>query len=235
MKKVINTYKNLGETPLQALERVRKTEKISPKTPMTYAGRLDPAAEGVLLLLVGDECKKKEKYLGLDKEYVVEVLFGIETDTQDLLGIITRVAAEQKKQNFNLDFQKYVGKCNQEYPAYSSKMLAAKAVDEEMPTKEVEIYSIETLQSSVVQGIEVAERALALVQLVDGEFRQGDIGEEWAAFGDHFGNFPFKIITIKVSCSSGTYMRKLAQRIGKDAGVGALAYSIKRTSVGEYN
>jgi len=75
----------------RALNRTRKLEQIDAKTPLTYAGRLDPMAEGVLIILVGDECKKKQKYLGLDKEYEIEVLFGLETDTQDILGVIKRI------------------------------------------------------------------------------------------------------------------------------------------------
>lgn len=70
-------YKHIGETPLEALERFRREQGIAADVPMTYAGRLDPMAEGLLLILLGEECKNKEKYLGLDKEYEVEVLFGI--------------------------------------------------------------------------------------------------------------------------------------------------------------
>ncbi len=65
---VIITHKAAGETPLATLERTRIERGIAPNFPMTYAGRLDPLAEGVLILLVGDECKKKDQYLGLDKE-----------------------------------------------------------------------------------------------------------------------------------------------------------------------
>jgi tRNA pseudouridine55 synthase len=239
MKKVITTNKNIGETPLEALERVRKEKKIDSKTPMTYAGRLDPMAEGELLILVGDECKNKEKYLGLDKEYEVEVLFGIETDTQDVLGLIKRINVDNiqripgkwKDPVKDINFEKYEGKFTQEYPIYSSKMIAMKEAPEEMPTKDVEIYSIEKLDEREISGIEIAESALEKIAFVTGEFRQGDIGEEWAAFGEEFGNFPFKIITLKVKCSSGTYMRSLAERIGKDVGAGAFAYSIKRTAI----
>jgi tRNA pseudouridine55 synthase len=235
MKKVIKAFKNIGETPLQALERVRKDEKISAAIPMTYAGRLDPAAEGVLLLLVGDECKKKEKYTKLDKEYEVEVMFGVETDTQDSLGLIKRIDIQNIQRipgrtDGKVDYQKYVGKFTQEYPTYSSKMIAAKEVDE-IPTKEVEIFSIEKMGEAEVTGHEAAVHALEIVEKVDGDFRQQDIGEEWYAFGQEFANFPFKVVSLRVRCSSGTYMRSLAERIGKDAGVGAFAYSIKRTSI----
>lgn len=229
----------MGETPLEALERVRKEHKIAMDVPMTYAGRLDPMAEGVLVILTGEECKNKEKYLGFDKEYEVEVLFGLQTDTQDVLGLIKgismdnvqRVGARKDKE---IDFSKYVGKFTQEYPAYSSKMLAMKEMPEEMPTKDVEIFSIERTDEKELRGIDIAENVLEKIALVTGDFRQGDIGEEWYAFGEEFGNIPFKIITLKVKCSSGTYMRSLAERIGKDEGTGALAYTIKRLGVGTY-
>jgi tRNA pseudouridine55 synthase len=236
MKKVIKAFKNIGETPLQALERVRKDENIPIKTPMTYAGRLDPAAEGILLILVGDECKKKEEYLGLDKEYQIEVLFGAETDTQDSLGIIKRINVENVqrvpgRKDPEIDYKKYVGKFTQEYPTYSSKMIAVKEFPDEVPTKDVEIYSIKKLHEYEVTGHEAAVHALEIVEKVDGNFRQQDIGEEWFAFGQEFGNFPFKVVTLLVKCSSGTYMRSLAERMGKDAGNGAFAYSIKRTAI----
>ncbi len=236
MKKVIQANKNIGETPLQALERVRKEEKIDPKTPMTYAGRLDPAAEGVLLLLVGDECKKKEEYLGLDKEYEIEIMFGVETDTQDTLGLIKRININNiqevpGKKDPEINYEKYVGKFKQEYPTYSSKMIALKEFPDEVPTKDVEIYSIKKLGEKTISGQEAGLHALEIIEKVDGDFRQQDIAEEWYAFGQEFINFPFKVVTLAVKCSSGTYMRSLAERIGKDAGNGAFAYSIKRTAI----
>ena len=86
---VLPVYKNAGETPLECLERVRKQHPEFIHMPITYAGRLDPMAEGVLLLLIGDECMKKDEYLNLPKEYEVTVLFGFATDTYDLLGRVT--------------------------------------------------------------------------------------------------------------------------------------------------
>jgi tRNA pseudouridine55 synthase len=237
MKKVIKAYKDIGETPLQALTRVRRDEKIPATTPMTYAGRLDPAAEGVLIILIGDECKKKDEYLSADKEYELEVFFGVETDTQDSLGLIKRINIENiqrvpGKKNPEINYQKYVGKFNQEYPTYSSKMIALKEFPDEVPTKNVEIYSIKKLGEREVSGQEAGIHALEIVEKIDGDFRQHEIAEEWYAFGQEFLNFPFKVVTLHIECSSGTYMRSLAERIGKDAGSGAFAYSIKRTKVG---
>ena len=120
-EKVVSIYKKIGETPLEALERFRATRSDLKDVPMTYAGRLDPLAEGELLILIGDECKKKQDYLGLDKEYEVEIIFGISTDTHDALGLVTEVNVNSRGLTSTIDLSKYVGKFSQEYPAYSSK------------------------------------------------------------------------------------------------------------------
>ncbi|MDB5238840.1 MAG: truB, partial [Candidatus Parcubacteria bacterium] len=150
-EKAVFVNKQLGETPLEALARYRATRPdLVATTPMTYAGRLDPMASGTLLVLGGDECKNKDKYLALDKEYEIEVLFGMTTDTYDALGLAT--LGDQG--SAQIDVAKYVGKIAQEYPAYSSKtvdgiqlheLARAGNLPEEMPVKEVEIYSIEKI------------------------------------------------------------------------------------------
>jgi tRNA U55 pseudouridine synthase TruB len=79
--------KTVGETPLAAMESWRLMQ--NPEyfdVPLTYAGRLDPMASGKLLVLIGEECKKKDEYLELDKTYEFSVLFGIGSDTHDVLG-----------------------------------------------------------------------------------------------------------------------------------------------------
>jgi len=80
--------KAVGETPLQRMEAWRTQAGIAAHVPLTYAGRLDPMASGQLLVLVGEECKKKDKYLALDKTYQFSVLLGIGSDTHDVLGLL---------------------------------------------------------------------------------------------------------------------------------------------------
>lgn len=86
LPRLILLDKAVGETPLQCMEAWRTSQDISTDIPLTYAGRLDPMASGKLLVLIGDECKKKEQYLALDKTYEFSVLFGIGSDTHDVLG-----------------------------------------------------------------------------------------------------------------------------------------------------
>ena len=161
LPKSIISYKNLGETPLACLEKMRLEHGIGAEIPMTYAGRLDPMAEGVMILLVGEECKNKEQYLGLDKTYGFEVLVGFQTDTYDLLGLVkseneglrTVWPSFQKNlarrsedlsnslfsdETLNSLFKSFVGTFIQKYPSFSSKTVGGKQLfqlskDDELP------------------------------------------------------------------------------------------------------
>lgn len=227
------TYKNLGETPLECLERVRLENGKPNSVPMTYAGRLDPMAEGLLIILQNEECKEKEKYTKMDKEYELEVLFGVSTDSYDVLGKIQNI----EKKNFdNFDILKYKGKFIQEYPRYSSKIIAMKEVPDkdDMPTKEVEIYDIEQIGSNAMSGEKISKKIIENIKKVNGDFRQTGIIPLWEKFGIDYAKTIFIILKYKVACSSGTYMRSLANRIGNDLDIPTLAFSIKRTRINGY-
>jgi tRNA U55 pseudouridine synthase TruB len=87
LEKILFLHKEIGETPLQVLDNFKKDNKNYSDIKMAYAGRLDPLASGKLLVLVGNECKKRDKYLSLDKEYIFEILLDFKSDSQDVLGI----------------------------------------------------------------------------------------------------------------------------------------------------
>lgn len=246
---MIVIHKEVGETPLAALERYRTAHPELASVPMTYAGRLDPMAEGELLVLVGDECKDKEKYLGLDKEYEVEIVFGVSTDTYDALGVSTLNQKMNENGAFESKFDRklelapsqwtrYVGRFTQEYPPYSSKTFNGRQLHElarigelpdGMPTKEVEIYAINELSRRTISAAELKREIFSAIDRVKGDFRQEEILACWRRTLSDDGEF--RIVKIKVVCSGGTYMRSLAHRVGKDAGVGAFALSIKRTKI----
>jgi tRNA pseudouridine55 synthase len=231
---VLNLYKEVGETPLLCLERYRAEHPEYKDLPMTYAGRLDPMAEGVLLVLAGEECKKKDEYLGLDKEYEVEILFGFDTDTYDILGKIEKVgeAHNISKDLFSI-LQSFVGKFIQEYPKYSSKFLSQNADPEETHTKEVEIYSVDYLGMWDVSASDLLIDIESRIAKVKGDFRQQEIINLWKE-NLSGKNQEYQIIKIKVSCGSGTYMRSLAHNLGQKLAVPALAFSIKRERIGQY-
>jgi tRNA pseudouridine55 synthase len=247
-------YKNIGETPLEALERFRREQVVLAQqkgdqklvtlwetVPMTYAGRLDPMAEGELLILIGEECKNKQKYLGLDKEYEVEILFGVTSDTYDTLGLVnqsplSQEISEKSPSDFpTMNLSKHIGSFSQPYPPYSSKTVNGRQLHtlartdylpDEMPTKNIEIYSIDLLETSTLDAETLKSRVIKNIGQVKGDFRQQESIGSWNKIQG-----TFTVMRICVNCSSGTYMRSLAHRIGQDAGGGAIALSIKRTKI----
>ncbi|MFH1358826.1 MAG: hypothetical protein ABIH37_02990 [archaeon] len=91
MKPIVNIYKPIGLSPLQAIEKFKIKHREYKKVKIGYAGRLDPMAEGVLICLVGDENKKIGQYMRFDKEYKAEILLGLKSDTNDVLGVVEKV------------------------------------------------------------------------------------------------------------------------------------------------
>ena len=245
IRPLLNLYKEEGETPLETINRFKEANPEYKDIPMTYAGRLDPMAEGVLLVLAGDECKNKEKYLGLNKEYEIEVLFGFETDTYDILGFIqksTRGVLVLSKEVIGDSAKKIIGKFVQEYPPFSSKTVdgtplfaAAKSgnLPDEMPTKEVEIFDIKVGEMKNIGAGDLLQNITSRISNVKGDFRQGETLQLWR---ENLQNSikEFQTIKFTISCSSGTYMRSFAHSLGKTLGIPALVFSIKRMKVGDF-
>ena len=243
---VLNLYKNLGETPRERLERLRLQKPLYEREVLSYAGRLDPMAEGVMLCLVGAANKRREEYLDLSKEYVVDILFGASTDTYDVLGKVmnTGDSAAVTKAAIENSLNQFRGKVNQEYPPFSSKPVEGKSLFEwarqggigalVMPKREVEVYDIELTSLYKVNEVTLLNFIETSVGKVQGDFRQDEILEGWHRKLDAKNGRSFKCATIKVSCSSGTYVRSIAHQLGLELGVPALALHILRTRVGDY-
>ena len=214
---------------------------------MTYAGRLDPMAEGMLILLAGEDCKQKDMYLDLDKTYILEVLVGVATDTHDILGIVEDGDIAKKNQitesYVKEILQSFTGIQYQAYPAYSSKTVAGKPLFSyarenllgsiDIPGHEITLYNIELKSLQYVPIDTLVQDVLQRVDLVQGDFRQEIIKKSWHLVLES-KNKDVTTITLEVNASRGAYMRQLAYDIGKKMGVPALALRIKRIKVGDY-
>jgi tRNA pseudouridine(55) synthase len=170
-------YKNLGETPLEALEKLRQSEPALKEETLSYIGRLDPMAEGEMIVLVGkEENQKRDEYLNFDKEYMAEFLIGFATDTGDLLGLVQKTSNEKISTDFlnneilSLDSwqnlsekistlpEKLLQIIEQKFPWFSSKHVFGRALFDwfkagqqeeiERPSKQIKIYSAELIKSA---------------------------------------------------------------------------------------
>ncbi len=248
---VLNLYKQVGETPRERLERLRVQKPYYTHEVLSYAGRLDPMAEGVLLCLVGSANKRRETYLDMSKEYVLDVLFGFSTDTYDILGRVmdsggaSGVTPAQIKKALN----EFRGTVPMEYPPFSSKTVEGKPLFEwaralsgqggalsalVLPRRTVIVYDIACTGFYKVEESDLIAYIEEKVGKVQGDFRQEEVLRLWKRMLKASGGREFPAATIKISCSSGTYARSIANGLGKELGVPALALHILRTKVGEY-
>ncbi len=241
----LNLYKRVSETPLQTIERYVAAHKEYKSSKMTYAGRLDPMAEGVLVVLSGEKNKEREVYTGLDKDYEFEFVLGVQTDTYDLLGKMTPGQIKDvSDKEIEKALKKYVGTFVQKYPAYSSKVVdgvplfdiarKGKISTVVMPEHEVTVNSIELLNSKVVPSSAFQVDLESKINAVKGDFRQAEILRLWKKYFESSAPESVTVYKAKVSCGSGFYVRQLVNDIGNDLGTGAVTVSILRTRVGEY-
>jgi tRNA pseudouridine55 synthase len=240
---ILKLYKNLGETPLECLLRYKIEHPDYKDAKMTYLGRLDPMAEGLLLVLAGNT-RAKEEYLNLDKTYEFEVLWGFKSDTLDILGLVENSdkfphKLEQKMLSL---LKKIQNKTTQVYPLFSSKSFGGdflKARDQkiesyDLPEKTIKIFSFEHIHTKSISGREILDEVTKRIALVNGDFRQTQALSSWRnLLYPHVNEF-YLISNFKADVSSGTYIRGLADEMGKILGTGALAWSIRRTRVGDF-
>lgn len=261
MKKVIVLNKKEGETPLEALENFRLKNKEYKNVPMTYAGRLDPMASGVLVILSGEETKNKERYLNLDKEYEFEVLFGFSTDTYDILGKVIsqnsqrpglweRIDKKNLEKEINSNIKSFLGESIQKYPMYSSRTIKGKPLftyarsgeTVDIPERKIYIKNIKLNKIRKISSKKLLQNIERRIKKVKGDFRQDEILKIWRRTlpqvykGPVFvkrGEF-FYVASFEINCSSGTYVRVISDSLGKFLKIPALAFSIRRTKVGKY-
>ncbi len=118
-----------------------------------HTGTLDPMAEGVLLVTIGQATKIGELLTAQEKEYIAGVKLGVLTDTYDIEGTI--IAEKEIPNHIPLQevIQSYKKTYLQEVPIYSAVKVNGKKLYEYarknqevvLPKKEITIKKIELL------------------------------------------------------------------------------------------
>lgn len=255
MPKYIILEKEVGQTPLQAVEVYKTNHPELAELPMAYAGRLDPMASGKLLILVGEECKKQEKYHSLDKQYRFEVLLGSSSDTGDILGLIEWGNKTDFNEKDLIEASKsLVGPLSLPYPKFSSRTVKGKPLhtwtlenrlgEIEIPTANTNVYNLKLLDLRIEKVEEVYEDALRRINSIapvteetkalGRDFRRDEVRVAWQLWRERNRGGVVQVATFDCLASSGTYMRSLSEEIGRKLGTVGLAYSIHREIIGSY-
>lgn len=152
MDGIINVYKEKGFTSFDVVAKLRgilKTRKIG------HTGTLDPDAEGVLPVCVGHATKVCDLLTDRSKEYVTELLLGVQTDTLDITGqILEKKEVKVTEEEVRHAVGEFVGDILQVPPMYSALKqngqklcdLARKGIVVERKARPITIFEAEILE-----------------------------------------------------------------------------------------
>lgn len=236
--------KKPGHTPLQTIKEFKlRNPEYTSKT-LSYAGRLDPMAEGLLLVLVGDENKKRHIYEHLPKIYEFTILVGFSTDSYDVMGTVTKQSTQQLNTiSFDRTLQSMNGRQILSLPPYSSKPVNGKPLywyakknllhTISLPTQQIEIQSLIRTDIKTLSAKIIRESILQRISLVNGNFRQEEIQNQWKMLLSNDDSL-YEIICCKLEASTGTYVRSIVNTISNTLSIPLLTYSIKRIAIGQY-
>ena len=199
MNGVLVIDKETGPTSHDIVSSVRKLLR---QKKVGHTGTLDPAATGVLPLVLG-KATKLSRYMAADsKRYHATIKLGFNTDTLDGDGEVVRERpVDVSEERLRAAVEKFVGPIEQLPPMYSAKKvdgkklyeLARKGIEVEREPKKVTIHSIDILDISLPE------------------------------------------LSLDVFCSSGTYLRVLAEDLGEALGCGVYLKALRRTSSGVFD
>ncbi|MEM5814910.1 MAG: tRNA pseudouridine(55) synthase TruB [Candidatus Aenigmatarchaeota archaeon] len=200
MEGIVLFNKPKNYTSYQIVEFFKKKTKKK----VGHGGTLDPLAEGLLILGIGDYTKELNKFLKESiKTYIAEIVLGARSTTYDREG---KIYPNDDRINYpNIDrikevINSFIGEIEQIPPPFSAVkikgkpayLLARKGEKVELKPRKVKIYEIKIL------------------------------------------NYNWPTLKIEVTCSSGTYIRSLANDIGEKLGCRGYLNDLKRTGINEF-
>lgn len=200
---MMTIYKEAGYTSSDVVARLRG---ILHMKKIGHTGTLDPDAEGVLPVCLGNGTKLCELIADRDKEYTAVMRLGVTTDTQDMSGtVLSRISDEEVARTVTCDMIRqaaaaFTGEISQIPPMYSAVKVGGKR-----------------LYQYARQG-QTVERAARKVRIHELEITSIEL----------------PLVTMRVRCSKGTYIRTLCQDIGEKLGTGAAMEHLLRTRVGQF-
>lgn len=199
---ILIVNKERGLTSHQVIAKLRR---ILRQTEVGHTGTLDPEAEGVLVVGLGQATRSFSFLDESVKTYRAEVILGQRTETQDASG---RIITEQYETNVSLEILKQAikeltGDIRQIPPMYSAVKINGQ-----------KLYDLAR------QGVMVERSARPITVY------------SWVIEGPK-SNYGFKESFVSlISCSKGTYIRTLIDDLGERLGCGAHMGSLLRLQSG---
>ena len=234
-------YKPVGITPYQLTLKIK--EKYPKIKKVAYVYRLDPMAHGEILILTDEECKLTNYYVQLKsyKIYEFSVLFGIKTDTLDILGNILENNICSFDLNLILKNKNYlIGEYFQEFPIFSSKTinyngkmtplwkLKNKIKDLDISKKRVNVEYIKYINHKVYSKNQILKLVIQRLNLVTSKnFNTKEFIKKWKLIK----NKDYLVVDFVSKVSSGTYIREISNQLGKKCNYNSINLNIFRKNI----
>jgi tRNA pseudouridine55 synthase len=205
-----------GITSHDVVARVRK---IVGERRVGHTGTLDPFATGVLLLLIGRATRLAQFLSGAEKEYEALIRLGYSTNTGDVTGKPVETEAHPKaqraqrlrKENIEISMASLRGEIHQVPPMYSAKKLGGRK-----------------LYDYARRGEQLKRQPICVTIH---EFEPVTRDGAWLQTNED-GSID---VRARVVCSAGTYIRTLAEDLGKTLGLGAHLVELRRMRAGLFS
>ena len=182
----------------------RRVMRLKGVKKIGHGGTLDPMAEGVLPIFVGQATRIME-YLELDeKEYCCSARLGITTDTQDIWGDVleTKDFSHVREEDIIRCLESFSGETEQMPPMYSAVRINGK-----------HLYEYAREGKKLDRKISPRRVFIHDMQLLDLDTQKGTL-------------------SFRVICSKGTYIRTICDDLGKMLGCGCAMTALTRSAVG---
>jgi tRNA pseudouridine55 synthase len=192
--------KPVGPTSHDVVARVRRALR-EPR--VGHTGTLDPAASGVLPLVIGRATRLARFLAEGDKTYEAAVRLGVATDTFDAEGVPIGSAAAgplPSREQVEAALAPFRGTYPQRPPAYSAKKIAGQRS-----------YALARGAAKASRATPAPNSTMVTVHALEVLAYEADL------------------VTLRVSCGAGFYVRSLADDLGRALGVGAHLSALCRT------
>ena len=216
------------------------------QTKATHTGTLDPMANGVVIVLTGQDRFRKSTIANWKKQYQFEILWGVTTDSHDLLGLTTAVDQQKYDQNqiavqIESVLPKFTGIIQQQLPKFSAQRIDGESYFDKAKRKEtftprseeVKIHNLKLTNTYLVNKVQLQQQLENKIRLVTGDFRQKQILNNWQ---QTIPQLPEKLVITKLhsTTSKRTYVRALVRDIAQQLQQPATTFSLTRTKNGQF-
>jgi tRNA pseudouridine55 synthase len=226
---ILDKPRGMGSTQgVSAVKRVLRQNGYA-RTKVGHGGTLDPLAEGVLPIALGEATKLAGRMLDSDKIYAFTVKFGEETDTLDTEGpVIATSDVRPTLAQVEAVLSRFTGPIEQVPPAYS-----ALRVDGQRAYDRARAGEAVALQA---RGVTIHSLTLRHAELVSAsKSRQAPSAreEEWT-LKQVQGDEKVEGMTLEAHVSKGTYIRSLARDIAQALGTCGHVTYLRRIKAGPF-